>query len=127
MSNALTHHEPMDWYSAVPRSIFWHTLIGVFMLVFFIGGFAAWSFTAPLAAAVISSGTFVATGQNKQIQHYEGGIVKEILVQEGERVQKAIQLFVSTKPSHPRTSDNWGSSWRGWKRSTPVCAPNISG
>ncbi|MEC9468270.1 MAG: biotin/lipoyl-binding protein, partial [Pseudomonadota bacterium] len=88
MSNALTHHEPMDWYSAVPRSIFWHTLIGVFMLVFFIGGFAAWSFTAPLAAAVISSGTFVATGQNKQIQHYEGGIVKEILVQEGERVQK---------------------------------------
>ncbi|GAB2188182.1 HlyD family type I secretion periplasmic adaptor subunit [Roseibium sp. LAB1] len=88
MSNALTQYEPMDWYSAVPRSIFWHTLIGVFLMVFFIGGFAAWSFTAPLAAAVISSGTFVATGQNKQVQHYEGGIVKEILVQEGARVRQ---------------------------------------
>ena len=51
------------------------------------GGFGTWAFTAPLAAAVIAQGSFVATGQNKIVQHLEGGIIKEILVSEGDHVQ----------------------------------------
>ncbi|WP_305988459.1 HlyD family type I secretion periplasmic adaptor subunit [Roseibium sp. MMSF_3544] len=94
MSNAVANYEHVDWYSTVPRSIRWHTFIGVFLLVFCIGGFAAWSFTAPLAAAVISSGTFVATGQNKQVQHYEGGIVKSILVTEGAWVEQGQPILL---------------------------------
>ncbi len=50
------------------------------------GGFGYWAFSAPLAAAVIAQGSFVATGQNKSIQHLEGGIIKQILVSEGENV-----------------------------------------
>ncbi|MCK7615846.1 HlyD family type I secretion periplasmic adaptor subunit [Roseibium sediminicola] len=84
--SSIAHAEQDDWFATVPRSIFTHTLIGVFLLVFCVGGFAAWAFSAPLAAAVIASGTFVATGQNKKVQHYEGGIIKAILVQEGARV-----------------------------------------
>ncbi|MEO0913310.1 MAG: HlyD family type I secretion periplasmic adaptor subunit, partial [Pseudomonadota bacterium] len=41
---------------------------------------------APLAAAVISQGSFVATGRNKIVQHLEGGIIREILAQEGDFV-----------------------------------------
>jgi HlyD family type I secretion membrane fusion protein len=41
----------------------------------------------PLAAAVVAQGSFVATGQNKIIQHLEGGIIKEILVNEGDHVE----------------------------------------
>ena len=41
---------------------------------------------APLAAAVIAQGSFVATGQNKIVQHLEGGIISDILVKEGDHV-----------------------------------------
>src|SRR5207247_2555694 len=46
-----------------------------------------WAATAPLASAVVASGSFVATGQNKQVQHLEGGIIREILVKEGDVVE----------------------------------------
>ena len=48
--------------------------------------FGLWAFRAPLAAAVIAQGSFVATGSNKIVQHLEGGIIKEILVAEGDIV-----------------------------------------
>jgi HlyD family type I secretion membrane fusion protein len=35
----------------------------------------------------VTSGYFVAIGQNKQIQHLEGGIIRELLVKEGEIVE----------------------------------------
>ncbi|MEP4770323.1 MAG: HlyD family type I secretion periplasmic adaptor subunit [Paracoccaceae bacterium] len=87
MSDLAVQQDQADWYDTVPRSILVHTLIGFFLLIFCIGGFAVWAFSAPLAAAVISSGTFVATGQNKMVQHYEGGIIKDILVHEGAQVE----------------------------------------
>ena len=61
-------------------------MFGAFLLVFAFGGFGVWAFRAPLAAAVISQGSFVATGSNKIVQHLEGGIIKEILVEEGDSV-----------------------------------------
>jgi HlyD family type I secretion membrane fusion protein len=36
---------------------------------------------------VVASGSFVATGQNKQVQHLEGGIIREMLVKEGDVVE----------------------------------------
>ncbi|WP_018235761.1 HlyD family type I secretion periplasmic adaptor subunit [Ensifer sp. BR816] len=76
----------LEWYSEVPRSIWKQTIFGVALMAITLGGFGFWSFTAPLAAAVIAQGSFVATGQNKIIQHLEGGIIKDILVSEGDDV-----------------------------------------
>ncbi|MBU3030613.1 HlyD family type I secretion periplasmic adaptor subunit [Paracoccus marinaquae] len=76
-----------QWYRDVPRSIRRQALFGILLLVVSFGGFSAWAFRAPLAAAVIAQGSFVATGQNKIIQHLEGGIIKEIRVSEGDRVE----------------------------------------
>jgi HlyD family type I secretion membrane fusion protein len=42
---------------------------------------------APLSSAVVASGAFVATGQNKQVQHLEGGIIRELLAKEGDVVE----------------------------------------
>ncbi|MTI02209.1 HlyD family type I secretion periplasmic adaptor subunit [Roseibium sp. RKSG952] len=75
------------WYSEVPRSINRLVFIGIIMLIVCFGGFGVWSFRAPLAAAVIAQGSFVATGRNKIVQHLEGGIIEDILVTEGEAVQ----------------------------------------
>ncbi|MBZ7924709.1 HlyD family type I secretion periplasmic adaptor subunit [Ensifer adhaerens] len=78
--------QELTWYAEVPRSIWQHTLIGFVLIGVTFGGFGAWAVTAPLAAAIIAQGSFVATGQNKVIQHFEGGIIKEILVSEGDHV-----------------------------------------
>ncbi|RDW14172.1 HlyD family type I secretion periplasmic adaptor subunit, partial [Paracoccus thiocyanatus] len=56
------------------------------LLVVSLGGFGTWALRAPLAAAVSAPGSFVATGRNKIVQHLEGGIIREILVAEGDAV-----------------------------------------
>ena len=75
-----------EWYAAVPRSIRWHVLVSFFLMIATFGGFGIWAFKAPLAAAIIAQGSFVATGQNKIVQHLEGGIIQEINVREGDHV-----------------------------------------
>ncbi|GLP88570.1 HlyD family type I secretion periplasmic adaptor subunit [Tritonibacter mobilis] len=86
MAELVTYAEPTVWYEEVPRSVESHVRWGMFLLIFGLGGFGIWAFMAPLAAAVISQGSFVATGSNKIVQHLEGGIIKAILVEEGENV-----------------------------------------
>ena len=75
-----------QWYDSVPRSIRWHAIFGLTLMVVAFGSFGVWAFRAPLAAAVIAQGSFVATGQNKIVQHLEGGIISQILVREGDSV-----------------------------------------
>jgi HlyD family secretion protein len=85
----------IEWYSDVPRSIGTQTIVGLVLLLVTFGGFGTWALTAPLAAAVIAQGSFVATGQNKILQHLEGGIIEQILVSEGDQVvegQALVQL-----------------------------------
>lgn len=82
-----------QWYRSVPRSIRNFAILGVGLMLLTFGGFGAWAFRAPLAAAVIAQGSFVATGQNKIVQHLEGGIIKEILVGEGDRVERGDVLL----------------------------------
>ena len=87
MTDMMTLTSSKDWYSEVPRSIGKYTIFGIFLMISSFGGFSYWAFSAPLAAAVIAQGSFVATGQNKSIQHLEGGIIKQILVTEGDNVE----------------------------------------
>ena len=65
--------QDLTWYAEVPRSIWQHTMIGLVLIVVTFGGFGLWAFTAPLAAAIIAQGSFVATGQNKVVQTSKAG------------------------------------------------------
>jgi HlyD family type I secretion membrane fusion protein len=76
-----------EWYRDVPRSARFPTMLGFSLLLVMGCGFGAWATLAPLASAVVAAGSFVATGQNKQVQHLEGGIIREMLVKEGDGVQ----------------------------------------
>lgn len=75
------------WYASVPRSARMFTLFGSVVLVGTVLGFGVWGGTAPIAGAVVASGVFVVTGQNKIVQHLEGGVIKDIAVKEGDRVE----------------------------------------
>jgi HlyD family secretion protein len=68
----------------------------------FVGSFGVWAATAPLAGAVIAPGTFAAAGRNIQVQHLEGGVVRQILAQEGDTVTKG-QTLIELDPTSPQT------------------------
>ncbi|WP_026757666.1 HlyD family type I secretion periplasmic adaptor subunit [Sediminimonas qiaohouensis] len=88
VTNTQPAPDQRQWFSDVPRSIKRLSIIGILVMLISFGGFGAWAFMAPLAAAVITQGSFVATGNNQIIQHLEGGIIREILVSEGDFVEK---------------------------------------
>ncbi len=83
---AETHSLP-QWHRGVPLSARWPIIVGIATLVLWGGGFGLWAGLAPLNGAVVAPGTFVATGQNKLVQHLEGGIVRELLAKEGDLVE----------------------------------------
>lgn len=81
------YSEISQWHRDVPRSSKLPVLIGVGVLLAWGAGFGVWAATAPLDGAVVATGRFVATGQNKQVQHLEGGILRETLIKEGDLVE----------------------------------------
>ena len=58
-------------------------LIGVFVV-----GFLGWAILAPLDSAVIAPGVVRVEENRKVLRHREGGIVRAILVREGQKVKK---------------------------------------
>lgn len=53
-----------------------------------------WATLAPLSGAVVAEGAVRTEGERKTVQHLEGGIVKEILVRDGDRVKAGQVLIV---------------------------------
>ncbi len=69
-----------EWSSRRPLSL------GLFALVILVGGFGGWAVTAQISGAVIVTG-LIEVDQNRQaVQHLDGGVVTEIVVQEGDSV-----------------------------------------
>ncbi|WP_112662632.1 HlyD family type I secretion periplasmic adaptor subunit [Microvirga flavescens] len=89
-----------EWYDDVPRRTRIPTLMGIGILVLAVIGFGYWGGVAPIAGAVVTSGAFVATGQNKIVQHLEGGVIREILVREGDIVDpgEVLMMLDETTP-----------------------------
>lgn len=85
----LTGNLPSQQHS--PRRII---LAGIAIIVFFVGGFLLWSFIAPLEAAVHAQGEIIFDTKRKTVQHLEGGIVKQILVREGDAVTAGQPLIL---------------------------------
>jgi HlyD family type I secretion membrane fusion protein len=61
-------------------------LLGGLTITAFFGGLGGWAATAPLAGAAVASATVVPDGSRRTVQHLEGGIVRKILVKDGDQV-----------------------------------------
>ena len=74
--------------------------IGAVSVSVLLGGFILWGSLAPLAKGVVAEGIVKVDGENKAIQHLEGGIVKELPVREGDTVAAGDLLLVldDTRP-----------------------------
>jgi len=75
-------------------------LIGTVIILIFFGLFGGWVVFAPLDSAAIASGTVSVENNRKTVQHLEGGIVKQILVRDGDRV-KAGQTLIRMEDVQP--------------------------
>lgn len=61
-------------------------LFGLFGLLLLVGGFGTWSVISNIAGAVIASGRIEVDRNRQVVQHPDGGVVAEILVDEGDTV-----------------------------------------
>ena len=67
--------------------------IGALIAALFFVVFGGWAAFARLDAAAYAPGTLVVSGQRQSVQHRDGGVVDEILVREGQRVERGQLLL----------------------------------
>ena len=69
------------------------TRLGYGVVVVCVLGFFVWTGFARLDSAVVSTGSVTHESRRKVVQHFEGGIVQDILVREGQNVGEGQVLF----------------------------------
>jgi HlyD family type I secretion membrane fusion protein len=79
------HREIPDWRRAAA--------FGYAVIIFTFGILGGWSAVAKLDSAIIAQGLVTVESNRKTVQHFEGGIVREILVHEGQHVMQGDVLF----------------------------------
>ncbi|MEA3252959.1 MAG: HlyD family type I secretion periplasmic adaptor subunit [Pseudomonadota bacterium] len=80
--------------STLPISDKRYRWLGLAILLVAFGGFGGWAATAELAVSVVAPGAVSVESFKKTIQHLEGGIVKKINVEDGDRVEAGDTLLV---------------------------------
>ena len=97
--------EIQDWRERVPTSIAKPLWFGVAVVGLFFAGFGYWATQAPIAGAAVAPGIVIASGQNQNIDHLEGGIIAEIAAREGEKVSQG-QALVYLDPTQAAANRN---------------------
>ena len=67
--------------------------VGIAATVVLVVAFVIWTYITPVNEVAISEGKVVPHGNNHIVQHFEGGIVEDILVHDGELVKKGDVLM----------------------------------
>ncbi|SDL66530.1 HlyD family type I secretion periplasmic adaptor subunit [Maricaulis salignorans] len=75
--------------------------LGYTIIILVFGGLIGWSVFAPISSAVIAAGEVRGQTEVQSIQHLEGGIISEILVSEGDRVEEG-QILIRLDDTGPR-------------------------
>ncbi len=68
-------------------------LCGVCIILVAFGFFGGWAALSPLDSAVVTYGVLGAEGNRKVVQHLDGGIVRAILVRDGDEVSEGQELI----------------------------------
>lgn len=71
-----------------------HLTIGFIALLLLVVGFGTWAVVTEISGAVIASGRIEVDRNRQVVQHLDGGIVSEILVDEGDTVEAGAPLII---------------------------------
>jgi HlyD family secretion protein len=80
-----------------------HLVAGAAVVVLLLGGVGGWATTTRLAGAVIAQGQLVVDTNVKKVQHPTGGVVSELRVRDGDRVQ-AGDILVRLDPTQTQSN-----------------------
>ena len=69
-------------------------LAGWIIIAIFFGGIGSWAYMAPLNGAVVGNAVIKIDGNRKSVQHLDGGIVKEMRIKDGDKVNSGDVLIV---------------------------------
>jgi epimerase transport system membrane fusion protein len=83
-----TDEKSIEVSDTTPRTI------GMIIIFLIFGVFGGWAAMAPLDSAALAPGVVIVKGNRKTVQHLEGGIVKKILVSDGQTVKQGQPLLV---------------------------------
>lgn len=70
------------------------TMAGKLIVFGFLGSFALWGSVMPLAGGAVAKGTISPDGSRRTVQHREGGIIANLLVQDGDKVTAGQELVL---------------------------------
>lgn len=86
--------------NAKPR---WQTAmwVGYFFVFMFFGGFGGFAALAPLQSSIKATGSLRIDNERKVVQHRHGGIVADIRVREGQRVEEG-EVLLTLDPTEDR-------------------------
>lgn len=96
-------NSPMNLERAKASSIESTKRLGLTIFIAVFGIFGGWSALAPLEGAAFAPGTVTVKSYKKIVQHLEGGIVRDILVRDGDLVEAGQTLLV-LDDTQPRAS-----------------------
>lgn len=90
------------WSNSIPTSRRGLALCACAVLISVVGIGGTWAATAKLGGALIGSGRVFAEGNNRIVQHLEGGVVEQIMAREGDEV-KAGQTLIKLEETSSRS------------------------
>ena len=61
-------------------------VLGVFTLIFGVGGFFLWAGSTELSSAAVANGRVIVESNTKTVSHLEGGTLRALVVREGDKV-----------------------------------------
>lgn len=70
-----------------------YVVAGYLTVALVFGGFGGWAVLMPLNSGIVAPGTVAIETDRKTVQHLEGGIILEILVKDGQTVEKGDALL----------------------------------
>jgi HlyD family secretion protein len=75
------------------RGVHHELFAGALVCLLLVGGLGGWAATTHLDGAIVAHGQLAVSGNVKQIQHRDGGIVDRILVRDGMRVEAGQEML----------------------------------
>lgn len=109
MAEAASQHAPSRPRLRSPLAL------GLSAIAIFFGGFGAWAAFTPLSSAASAPGQVRVESYRKTVQHLEGGIIRDLLVKEGQVVEAGQALVRLDNLQANAASELIGGQYRALK------------
>ena len=99
------HQTASEWETRLALPASRPAIVGYAAILAFAMTLGVWAALVPISGAAVASGTIAAAGRNVQMQHLEGGVIRQIDVGDGSAVHKG-DILLTLDDTAARTQIN---------------------